>query len=322
MSTEKAATTVLEGLRQRAAGLVVDTLIAAHRRLSPQRLAPLAELFGRLAYHLDVQGREQALRNLRQTFRRAFTPADREALVRALYRHLGLLAFEYAALLARDDLRPYSRWVEMENLDPVHKALETHGNVIFAACHGGHFDLLGGRLAEEFPPLDVVMKPLDNPHLNERFVEVRHKLGMGVIAKRSALRSVVRRLRAGANLAITCDQRLRRRAVIARFFGRPAATLNTPAVLAIRFGIPVVPVFTWRSGGILEYRGYAEEPIWADPAAPRDEEVLRITQAINDAIERFVRAHPEQWDWRQLRWKLGQSVLSSARTHGAPERAA
>ena len=145
----------------------------------------------------------------------------------------------------------------------------------------------------------------------ERYVNV------ALMQERAPTVSVLRELGAGNSVAMLCDQRRRNRALILDFFGRPAATLDTPAVLALRFGIPVVPGFSWRSGEALEYRAYLDTPILPDPSAPRDAEVMRISQEINDSIERFVRAHPDQWNWTQPRWKISPRMRRRARVRNA-----
>ena len=40
-----------------------------------------------------------------------------------------------------------------------------------------------------------------------------------------------------------------------------------------------------------------------DPRRPRDEENLRVTAAIAAALERALRAYPEQWLWALRRWE-------------------
>ena len=157
------------------------------------------------------------------------------------------------------------------------------------------------------------MKDLQNPYLSADLACMRERLGMGVIRKFPALRDILRTLRAGRNVAMLCDQRRRRRGLIVDFFGRPAATVDTPAVLALRFGLPVVPGYCYSTGRALRYHAYLDTPILPDRSAARDAEVVRITREINASIARFVRAHPDQWNWTQPRWRLSEKIEARAR---------
>src|SRR5262249_3762709 len=91
--------------------------------------------------------------------------------------------------------------------------------------------------------------------------------------------------------------------VFADFFGVPAATVATPALLAIRSGKPVVVGASWSTGGALRYRARLLAPIVARAAEDSEAETLRITAEINRRLEAFVREHPEQWNWIHPRWK-------------------
>jgi KDO2-lipid IV(A) lauroyltransferase len=44
-------------------------------------------------------------------------------------------------------------------------------------------------------------------------------------------------------------------------------------------------------------------PIPMDPEAPREEEVLRLTQRCNRELEKAIREDPTQWLWFHRRWK-------------------
>ncbi len=280
--------------------------------------------FGALAHRFDRERRQRARRNLRETLGAELPARRRKAIVREMYRNMGRLGFEYVLLASGRNLRPWSRWIEPEGdvVEQARAALEEYGAVIFVTCHGGSFDLLGAWASEELAPLQVVVKDIRNPFFNERILAMRHGMGMGTINKFPALRTILRELRAGNSVAMICDQRRTRRGLIVRFFGREAASIDTPAVLALRYGLPIVPGFSYRVGRGMHYRATMDTVILPDPNAPKDEEVVRLTQAVNDAIERFVRAHPEQWNWTQPRWKITRKMRRRARRRAGDARSA
>lgn len=292
-------------------------------RLFPvQTWVRIGARLGEWAHRFDRERRNRALRNLRDVLGDEIPAKRRKAIVLEMYRNFGRLTFEYALLLSGRRLEPYDQWTTLDNPEVVERAMAAKGQVLFVTCHGGNFELLGAWASSHLVRLEAVMKDLRNPYTNAAVVEMRERVGMGVIRKFPALRTILRVLRGGGSVAMLCDQRRRNRGLIVDFFGRPAATVDTPAVLALRFGVPILPGFSYRVGDRLEYRAVADEPIFPDPDAPRDAEVVRLTQAINDAIERFVRAHPEQWNWTQPRWRISRRMRRRARRREGDEHAA
>lgn len=85
------------------------------------------------------------------------------------------------------------------------------------------------------------------------------------------------------------------------FFGREACTLTSLAILARRTGLPVLPIYSYRSG--LEHRVVIEKPLSHDPLPDRDLDLLARTEDYTKWTERTIRLHPEQWIWLHDRWK-------------------
>ena len=85
------------------------------------------------------------------------------------------------------------------------------------------------------------------------------------------------------------------------FFGRPASTVRSPAVLALKYDVPLFPTEIYRSNG--RHVIHFDEPI--EPGDLRDGEapVEAITQAVTGRLEGFIRRHPDQWMWLHKRWR-------------------
>jgi KDO2-lipid IV(A) lauroyltransferase len=305
--------TRLKNLRDRAEAFVVHRFEWLARRLPVERSVRLGELLGGLLGKVDRRRRRVAVANLELAFGDALDAAGRARIVDSVYRHLGRFLFEYIALLERRELRPLSRFIEIEGLEVARAALREHGAVIFVTLHLGHWELLGGAVAELVTPLHAVMKPLRNPYLNEQLVRLRSDFGMVSLAKKNVVPALFRCLREGKSIALFSDLDQKRAPLFADFFGVPAATVATPALLALRAGKPIVCGASWSTGEPLRYRGILLPPIVARRDADPKEETLRITAEINRHCEAFVREHPGQWNWIHPRWKTRpESVTSGA----------
>jgi KDO2-lipid IV(A) lauroyltransferase len=289
-------------LRYRLEAAAFSALTCTCRVLPLSWMVAVGRGLGTLGYFLDRKRRRVALNNLQLAFGDELSSADRHRIARGVYGHLGKFTLEYLALLARPALRPYQRWIDVD-FSNMTELLKKHPCVIFVTCHAGHWELLGAATAEEIGPVWAVMKPLRNPLLNERLMALRKRLGMPVILQRHAVRGLVRQLRNGRSVALLTDQNQKRRPMFVDFFGVPAASVATASVLAVRLQLPLVVGYCFSKGPALRYQGIFEPALYPDPKAPPEEEVRRLTQATHKLFERFVRAHPDQWNWIHPRWR-------------------
>ncbi len=292
-----------KGWRDRGLDGIAIALIAAARVMPVAASAWFGSRIGQVASWVDRPRRRVALANLELAYGDALSAAERRRIVAAVYRHLGRFLFEYLALLARPGLWPPSRFMRCAGLERAREAVARHGSVILVTLHQGHWELLGGVVAEQVARPCVVMKPLRNPWLNRRVVEFRGRLGLAMIKRDHAVASMLRCLRRNESVALLCDLDEVQSPAFVDFFGVAAATVRTPAVLALRTGKPLLVVSSWSTGPALRYEAEFAEPIVPDGAADPVAEEARLLRVMNGQIERFVRAHPEQWNWIHPRWK-------------------
>jgi KDO2-lipid IV(A) lauroyltransferase len=131
------------------------------------------------------------------------------------------------------------------------------------------------------------------------------------VERGQTLRAATRSLKAGRVLGYVIDQNQpRRRAIFPTFFGVPAATSPTPAVLAMRTGAALVftvsvPLGDGRHRVVIE-------PIEPPATGDRTAAVLAFMQDANDRLERWVRRHPDRWYWLHRRWKTRPEGEASA----------
>ena len=85
------------------------------------------------------------------------------------------------------------------------------------------------------------------------------------------------------------------------FFGRPAMTAPAIAQFAVRDNVPLLPARSERLGGA-RYRVTFFPPLEAVRTGDRQADVAATLTKINELIEGWVRARPEQWLWMHRRW--------------------
>ena len=92
-------------------------------------------------------------------------------------------------------------------------------------------------------PITMITRPMGKSGANDLWRRAREQAGVEDLAveRGQTLRAATRSLKAGRVLGYVIDQNQpRRRAIFPTFFGVPAATAPTPAVLAMRTGAAVV----------------------------------------------------------------------------------
>jgi Kdo2-lipid IVA lauroyltransferase/acyltransferase len=232
--------------------------------------------------------------------------ADRHELCRRAYRHLGVTAVEVCRLLHDPD--EVMRSIVIDGREHLDTVMATAGRGLVLTAHLGNWELLTLVPRLTGHPATIVVRPLDAPWLDGLMHRARRTGGAEVIAKRAAARPVLEALRRGGLVAILLDQNAsRREGVFVPFFGRIASTSRSIAVLSLRTGVPVLPVFIRREPAG-RHRIVVRPPLTASALAVGDDAVVELTRQCTEAIEDAIREAPEQWLWMHDRWRTRPPV--------------
>jgi KDO2-lipid IV(A) lauroyltransferase len=274
---------------------------------------PLALWLGRRLGDLLYAAMPRRRRIARANLARAYPglpETERRRIARRASQHLGMTMAELPRLLAAPLPSTLAR-IDVQGIAFLDEAMERHGRALMLTAHLGNWEILCA--AHRLTPygLSVVVRPLDAPWLDAIAERLRRRTGVEIIDKRGALRPVVDALRRGRMIGILLDQNAsRREGVFVDFFGHPASTSRSIAVLALRTGTPVVPIFARR-------RGDGGHTVVIRPALPMpdtndaDAAVVELTARCTTEIERAVREAPEQWLWSHDRWRTRPARESS-----------
>lgn len=185
-----------------------------------------------------------------------------------------------------------------ERLDAIRNS--DKGAVLISG-HFANWEIMAAVICNR--PLDclVTYRMLNNPHIDKRINAVRQAYGIEVLAPKGlGTRELMRALSAGRAVALLNDQKFNQGLALP-FFGHIAMTAPGPSRLAQKYGVPIVPVSTVRTGPA-RFRVTIHEPI-EQPTTGDEEADLRATVAnINTWLEAQVRANPGQWFWQHRRW--------------------
>ncbi|HEX8826251.1 MAG TPA: lysophospholipid acyltransferase family protein [Archangium sp.] len=272
--------------------------------------------FGRFAFAVAGGERRKALKSLARAFPEK-SDAERHALARASFRHLGMAAFEVGATTSMDQqLERLVRWSD-EDRSVLEAALARGKGVVFISGHVGNWELLARRVARAGYPSQSIAKETTDPRLTALVERFRAQGGVRSIwrGQEGAARAMLRALKAGEILGLLIDQDTKVQSLFVPFFGELAATPRAAADLALRTGAAVVVGFCQREGD--GYRLWMEEVPWR-AGEDREADALALTAALSQRIEAAIRRAPEQWVWMHQRWKTRPPEPAGVLVPGAP----
>ena len=189
-------------------------------------------------------------------------------------------------------------WIRCEGGEHYAEAKRRGKGVLFATAHLGNWELSAFAHAFITEPMNVVVRPLDNPLL-DRFIEARRQMsGNRVIEKKAGARAILKALARNEAVGILIDQNVALdEGVFVPFFGRPACAGTAFARIAHRSGAAVLPGYAvWSE---LEQRHILR----FEPIVEMTGDSVVDTARIHAILERAVKQNPDQWLWIHRRWK-------------------
>ena len=289
------------------------SVMAMARILPASSMQPVAKGLGGILY-LVIKSRRKVVReNVKLAFGDARGTPEADALGRASLSNLCRSFMELSRIPRdREAARGLVRFRDAETWERTKQAADG-GPFVVAASHFGAYEM-PGVLSELIGfPASTIVRPLDNPLLERFMAGIRVRFGQRIVSNRGGFRALIRALGEGRNVAVMVDLNHRRaRRIYVDYFGTPAATAPTAALLAILSGRPLVCSFPRRMETPLQFELEMGELHWPRPGAKRQEEIQRLMQLVTDDIEKRVRAEPELWLWTHRRWKTRPAVQERA----------
>jgi Kdo2-lipid IVA lauroyltransferase/acyltransferase len=252
----------------------------------------LSKLFAKLVDVLVPRLRRIAVRNLTMA---GFSNADR--IADGVFLSIARLLATFARL-PRLTPQNISSLIRYDGLENIQTALARDRGVLVATAHLGNWELSAFAHAWMTAPMNIVVRPLDNPRIDSLVERYRALSGNRIIEKKDAARGILKALKLGHAVGVLIDQNTTLdQGVFIDFFGMKACAGTAFAKLAHHSGAAVVPGFALWSEDEQRYilRFYPEIEMTGD--------VAEDTQKIHSHLESVIRQYPDQWLWIHRRWK-------------------
>ncbi len=292
---------VVRNLPVRALTLALIWLV----RVLPERAAyALGAGLAWLAWWLLPRWRRTAARNLELVCGERYDASERRRIGGRAARHLGWYVVEFIRMGSMPVERTLAMVTEVEGVEHLSGALTEGRGAIGLSMHYGNWDLCGAYLTHRIRTLHAVGKPQRDEFFSNLAFPWRARLGIVNIMSGKRMNSAVLRALKGNNvLGLVADQNGGTTGVFAPFAGIEASTVPGPAALALKFGCPLVVIYTRRLAPG-KHRWVAKAPLDVSGLpTDHDEAMVELLTRINAAYVEVIREDPSQWLLGHKRFK-------------------
>ncbi len=285
---KKPRITFLHRLEYAAVQLVAQTVCRLPLDIGPAIGAGAGRFFGRL-----TGLRSRALKNF------SFAMPDLDEKVQSvalteMFDGLTRMLLEYTYL---QDLNDDPDRIEIEGLEHLHAAKESGKGALLVTGHFGNWETIRIAFARHDWPAALIYRAFNNPLFDEYSRNLMSVVDAPIYHKgRRGSLGMLRHVRRGGAALILTDQRFNGAPEIP-FFGHPAKTSLGAAEIALNYDVILLPVRGERLGRSSTFKVIIEPPVNTE-----NKSAEAVTGEINNRLETWIRAHPEQYFWMHNRW--------------------
>lgn len=262
--------------------------------------------------------------NLRNAFGDQYSAAEIDGIIFRMWASLIRLICEVVQFSSQVRCENVFDVIKFRNKEQVIQAMCSDRPVILLSGHFGNWEVAVATFGLFGFDMGVVARTLDNPWFDDWFRRFRESTGHRMIDKDGGGAEMQDRMQRGRHVALLADQSAGRRGCFVNFFGRPASTYKSIALLALRYDALICVGYAVRlpddshSGRWTKFELGCEAVI--DPRELTDgNPIQELTQQFTSALESAIRRHPDQYFWIHRRWKAQPGMKRPKRKAAAKE---
>ncbi|MBZ0266397.1 lysophospholipid acyltransferase family protein [bacterium] len=285
-------------IQEKAEVAIANFFIRIFQRLEHRTALKVGGIIGVIFHDLVGIRKRHAVEEIRKSFPER-SERWAQAVVRELYRHLGMHGAEVARFpVLRDEI---DKWVVMEGAENVEKVHQMGKGCIAVVAHLGAWEWAGAWTAAKGYPVTYIVAKQSNSAIEELIDDHRKVFGVKIVKRENGTREAIRALRDNNFLAVMLDQDGGDAGAFVPFFGRKASTFRGAAVLALKLNSPIIFIANHR---LPDGRVHiALEHVEVEPSGDREKDIVELTAMLTGKIEAEIRKNPHEWLWLHRRWK-------------------
>lgn len=259
-------------------------------------------LTGRIVYYVHPRLRRVGMRNLELAFPSKSTQ-ERRRILKGVYTSLGRLLAEFC-LFPSYTASNVSKVAVYQGFENFEEAERRGRGVIFLTGHFGGWEVGSFFHSLQGHPMRIVVRPLDNPHVDAMVAKYRTLHGNTTVNKQEFARGLLAAMKGNETVGILMDTNMTPpQGVFVPFFGTTACTASGVARVALHTGAAVVPAFTIWDPVLRRYRVEFDKAVELTRSGDDEADAVANTARFNKILEDYIRKYPDQWLWVHRRWK-------------------
>lgn len=279
-------------------GFYLWRLISAIVTTLPTSLANrMARGIGVLVYYVWFTRRQVARENFSRVLAR---PVDDPLVGRVARRAFSGYCVYLLEMMRypRISLEEMRARVQIEEDSVLQELLARDQPLIVVSAHFGNMDYAAAVAAERYRRFTLAAETIKPIQLFEYLARVRSERGADLVPYDRAPRKIIQAIKQKQIVGFLIDFGINAQRDMntteVTFFGERTRFPSSPAILAQRFGAPLVVASTpiGKDGRI---HVHIEPPIHLPHAMPREQAEREGMQRVAESLEKCIRAHPDQW---------------------------
>ena len=225
-----------------------------------------------------------------------FTEEEKKNIIFKMWESYGIVFIEYIFL---NKFRREKDLINIEGKEVLDDIIKSNKPAIFISGHFSNFELMSLSMTKSGLKLATIYRPLNNFFLNPFMEYLRRKFVCQNQIKKgvNGVREAIDFVKKNYSIALMVDQRVSEGEKI-NFFGKPALTTTLPAQIAIKYDLPIIPVFIKRDKDNSFTIRFFKKIVHTD-----FKDKLELTLKLNQIIEKLIVENPHEWIWTHNRWK-------------------
>ena len=282
---------------------LVYPVLAVIDHLPPTAAASLARGFGSLAYAADTARRNTACENIRRS---GITTdeADVRRIAKASFQHFAGVIVDS---LKSDQLLELDQWRDLVKMDIAPECMRVleapEQGLILASGHLGNWEI-AAQFLSTIKPVVGITRRMNNPYTDRLMQQRKPRQRFRMTPKHDVdMTRFLSAIKAGEVLALLVDQYApAKRGMVIDFFGTPASTHTSPALLHLITRAPLCFGYCVKTGpGRFLFK--APPPIETQRTGNRQTDVKAVLDRLTRELEAAIRLYPEQYLWAHRRWR-------------------
>lgn len=262
--------------------------------------------YGKAAYFLLPIRRKVVLENLNRVFGETLSTNQIVAIAQQFYAHYLKCFGEFFRMPFLSDSQKRNL-IRIEGGENLEKGLEGGKGVLLLTGHFGSWEVATVAGISQFTEFrgrfHFIRRPLKPKWFNDFVMHRFRKAGFGTLDKAGSLDDILDLLEQNEIVVSIFDQfTIKKFGILSEFFGHQANTFKSLSVLAQFTGAPVIPSSSWREADGTHVLKFGSPVEVVTEGRTRDI-IKKNTKRFNEALEKIILRHPEQWIWMHKRWK-------------------